>query len=235
MKSLLDLEKCQAFINCHLRPVGGTAAAFPRPAVTISRQAGCGAVVVATKLAEYLQAQKANKGAPWAVFDRNLVEQVLADHNLPRRLAHFMPEDRVSVLADAIEELCGLHPPTWILVRQTAETILHLAQLGGVILIGRGANVITSRLKNVLHIRLVGSVAKRVAHVCTLDALDEEAARRFVVNEDRARKRYLRRYFHKDINDPLLYHLTINTDLVSYDECARLIGSTVMNRKLEAD
>jgi cytidylate kinase len=35
--------------------------------------------------------------------------------------------------------------------------------------------------------------------------------------------RYLKKYFKADINDSLLYHLTINTGLVSYDEAARLI------------
>ena len=33
--------------------------------------------------------------------------------------------------------------------------------------------------------------------------------------------RYVKKYFGKDIDDPLLYHLVINTDLVSYGESAR--------------
>ena len=112
-------------------------------AITISRQSGCGAHAVAEKLAAWLQARSPKDAPPWTVFDRNLVEKVLEDHNLPQRLAKFMPEDRVSEMADTMDELFGLHPPSWTLVRQAADTILHLAELGNVILIGRGANVIT--------------------------------------------------------------------------------------------
>ena len=47
--------------------------------------------------------------------------------------------------------------------------------------------------------------------------------------EDRGRERYLKKYFNADINDPLLYHLIINTGLVGYDDAAKLIGDAVLN------
>ena len=87
------LGRCLSFINCQLRPserkAGGRE---PRPvrAVTISRQAGCGAMEVATKLAARLQAETPLDQPQWTVFDRNLMEQVLADHNLPARLARIL-------------------------------------------------------------------------------------------------------------------------------------------------
>ena len=82
---------------------------------------------------------------------------MLEEHSLPKSLARFMPEDRISEVSDTMDELFGLHPPSWDLVHKTSETILHLAQLGHVIIIGRGAKVITAKLDGVLHVRLVGS------------------------------------------------------------------------------
>jgi cytidylate kinase len=41
------------------------------------------------------------------------------------------------------------------------------------------------------------------------------------------RERYLRKYFKKDINDPLLYHLVINTDLISFEEVAWMITEAI--------
>src|SRR6185369_11998039 len=105
----------------------------------------------------------------WMIFDRNLVEKVLEDHNLPGRLAKFMPEDRISGVSDTMDELFGLHPASWILVRKISETILHLAEMGNVIVIGRGANVITSKLSHVFHVRLVGSLENRVKHLQELN------------------------------------------------------------------
>jgi Cytidylate kinase-like family len=172
-------------------------------------------------LVDILQAQAPEERYPWAVFDRNLVEKVLNDHNLPGGLAKFMPEDRISEVSDIMDELFGLHPPSWTLVRETADTILHLAELGNVILIGRGASIITSKLDYVFHVRLVGSLEHRVKRMQESEHLNSsKSAMELIQREDLGRRRYLKKYFDRDIDDPLLYHLVINTDLLSCDEAA---------------
>ena len=42
-----------------------------------------------------------------------------------------------------------------VLVHKTAKTILQLAEMGNVIIIGRGANVVTAHMNNIFHVRLV--------------------------------------------------------------------------------
>jgi cytidylate kinase len=234
MNTQYGLERCRTFINAQLQTAGKGAAAaeagVSRRAVTISRQTGSGAYSVAEKLAAFLQARSPKDACPWTVFDRNLVEKVLEDHNLPQRLAQFMPEDRVSEIADTMDELFDLHPPSWTLVRQTTDTILRLAELGNVILIGRGATVITSKFDYAFHVRLVGSLERRVKHIQEVAHLSKEDALARIRREDRGRERYLKKYFDTDLNDPLLYHLVINTDLVPYEEAARIIADAVMER-----
>jgi cytidylate kinase len=231
MNSPISIEQCQSFINCQLRSGGRAARESDEgttwKAITISRQAGSGGHTVAEKLIGYLQAQSPGASRPWVVFDRNLVEKVLEDHNLPGRLARFMPEDAISEISDTMDELFGLHPPSLLLVRKTADTILHLAQLGNVVLIGRGAHVITSKLAHVFHVRLVGSLEKRVRRLQELNDLSSKAAAELAHREDLGRQRYLKKYFNKDIEDPLLYHVVINTDLISYEEAARMISLAV--------
>jgi Cytidylate kinase-like family len=228
-----NVEKCLAFINCQLKPGAQQTDGHPhvaRAAVTISRQAGCGALEVAAKLAAYLQPHT-QRGAPaWTVFDRNLVEKVLEDHNLPQRIGKFMPENWISEIEDTIDELFGLHPPAWILVRQTAETILRLARMGNVIVIGRGSNIITAKLEHVFHARLVAPLEKRIVQIQKSDQLDRAGAIELIRREDRGRKRYLKRYYKKDVGDPLLYDLTINTGMVGFGEAARIIGDAVIRR-----
>lgn len=230
MNNPVTLGRCLTFINCQLTP-GGLAAPGEtravRRAVTFSRQAGCGALVVAEKLAALLQADTPADAPPWAVFDRNLMEKVLEDHNLPARLAQFLPEDRITLLQDIADELFGLRPATWTMIEQTADTVLKLAELGHVILIGRGAHVITARLPHVLHVRLVAPLEKRLEHCRKSYGMSEREARAFCVREDTGRARYLKKHFKADVNDPLLYHLVLNTGLVSFDESARLIAATL--------
>ncbi|HZR18604.1 MAG TPA: cytidylate kinase-like family protein [Verrucomicrobiae bacterium] len=228
MNSTIDVEKCLSFINCQLKPdarAGSHNLGRKFAAVTISRQAGSGGHELAEKLAVLLQSEEPQPARPWTVFDRNLVEKVLADHHLPARLARFMPEDHVSEMTDIMDELFGLHPPSWMLVRKTSETILRLAHLGHVIIIGRAANVITARLPHVFHVRLVGSLHRRAERLEHLNQLTPGGALKSAQREDLARRGYLKQFFSKNIDDPLLYHFVINTDLTPIHDVARMIAS----------
>jgi cytidylate kinase len=177
-----------------------------------------------------LQERTPEGSRPWTIFDRDLVERVLEDHELPRRLAEFMPEDRTTEIADTMDELFGLHPSSRMLVRKTAETLLRLAELGNVILIGRGSNIITRNLGFALHVRLVGSVPARVRHVMTYKHVSEEEASEYVHRNDLGRRRYVKKYYGEGVDDPTLYDLVVNTDRLSYEEAARIIASAALER-----
>ena len=233
MNTEISIDRCHHFIDCQLQTpkAGHPAGPLKRPpAVTISRETGAGGVSIAGKLADYLQNSAPRPGAPWTVFDRNLVERVLEDHHLPKRIAQYMQEARVSELQNMVEDVLGLHPDAWTLVHQVAETVLQLAELGNVIIVGRGAHVITSRLENVLHVRLVAPVEHRVRVVCRYYNLDEVAARKFIEEQDRGRNGYVKKYLGRNIEDPLQYHLVLNTGWLDFEEAARLIGETVIHR-----
>ena len=192
--------------------------------LTISRQAGAGAHVVAEQLTKMLEERLPDPSCPWMLVDRSLVERVLTDHALPGGLARFMSEDRMSEVSDTLDGLFGLRPPSWTLVRKTADTILHLADRGNAVVIGRGGNIITRKLGSAFHVRLVGSPDKRIQYVRAVKRLSLQEASAYVHDQDLGRKRYVKKYFGEDIDDPLGYHLVINTDLVSYAEAAQTIA-----------
>lgn len=236
MDTAINFERCLEFINAQLQMPRRPESEEPGQrwrVVTISRQAGAGAHVVAEELIAGLQGRVAEGSRPWTIFDRNLVERVLKDHDLPGRLASFMREDRVSEMSDTVDELFGLHPSSWTLVRKTADTILHLAELGNVVLIGRGANIITRKLDTAFHVRLVGLPATRIEHLRWYKHLSIQAASEYVRDEDLGRRRYVKKYFAADIDDPLLYHVVINTDLVPYGEAARMIADALCSHAEE--
>jgi len=81
------------------------------PAITISREAGAGAITIGHLAAKILEdGCSGSPKVPWTVFERNLAEKVLREHHLPATLEHFMPEDTTFPLSDAVEQLLGLHP-----------------------------------------------------------------------------------------------------------------------------
>ncbi len=229
MSGPIGFDRALEFINSQTQQVRSSAVAAMthRPVITISRQAGSGSHEVAEQLIALLHASALPDKPPWAVFDRDLVKKVFEDHELPDRLAEVMPEDRVSEMSDTLDQLFGLRPSSWVLVRKTADTILHLAELGNVVIIGRAANVITGTLDHAFHVRLVGSLPDRVEHVMEYAGLSRPQAEGYVRQHDLGRKRYLRKYYGVDIDDPLGYHLVINTDRMSYAEAASTIAGAV--------
>lgn len=220
------VEHWSSFISSQFQPGGEAGAGGEsggRRAVTISREAGCGALDIAERLVRRFREISPKHVEPWQIFDHNLMDKVLEEHGLPAYLAKFLPEDRVSEIEDMVADLLGAHPSLRSMVAQSAETILKLAAMGNVILIGRAANLVTARLPRVLHVRIVAPLEQRVAYCQEAYGMTRAKARAFCRREDLGRKRYVKKYFNADVADPRLYHLVINTGLVNYDDAAALI------------
>jgi cytidylate kinase len=196
----------------------------PAPSVTISQQTGSGAHEIAERTAEILERSESGGRGQWKVYDRQLVERALEEHHLPQRIAKHMREDRRSCIQDVTEELFGLRPPSWVLVPMVVETVLHLIKAGHVIVVGRGATAITSRMPGVFHVRVVASLPRRIERVQHLRHLTREESAQFIEQEDRGAQRYVKAHFHTRIEDDLLYHLVINTDRVPYADAAMLLA-----------
>lgn len=222
------LEQCNSYIRWQIQDHERRSLADeprqPGPAVTISYQSGSGSHEVAGRLARHLQATGSNGNVLWTVFDHHLVGKMLEEHHLPQSLAKFMTEDRRSYVQDVIEEFAGIRPPSWVTVPKVAETVLNLAYSGHVILVGRGANVITDRMPNVFHVRLIAPLPSRIARVQKTHQLSQKKAAKFVAKSDRGRGRYAKAHFHVCDDDDQLYHLVINTDRIPIPDAVELIA-----------
>jgi cytidylate kinase len=222
-----QLEQCHSYLRAELRTRldhPGCSTPPPGPALTISHQTGAGAHEIAVLVGQLLQVSEPTGAARWTVFDRELVAKVLEEHQLPQSLAGRMPEDRRTWIQDLMEELVELRPTSWDMVPKIMETVLHLADAGHVILVGRGATLITAKMPNVFHVRLVASLPERIARIETLEHLDPHAAAEFVANGDRGRERFVKANFHERVEDELLYHLVVNTGRISIPDSAQLIA-----------
>ena len=143
-----------------------------------------------------------------------------------------MTEDARLLPVEAIvEELLGLHPANWTLVQHTTQTILRLAGLGRTILVGRGGNVITASLPNVFHVRLVAPIATRIRHTAKYYHLSEAEAAKFVREQDHARRRYVRRYFNSEIDDPSLYDVTLDTGRLGFARTTEAIAQLALQHR----
>ena len=194
-----------------------------KPAITISHQSGAGAQEIAEQLMGLLQTSSLKGDTPWALYNHHLIENALIEQQLPKRLARKITEEKRFFIHELIDDVFDVQPPSWVLMPQVREIILRLATSGCAILVGHGATVVTAKLANVYHVRLTGSLPKRIERVQQLEKLAFEEASKFVRTEDRKRNKFLKAHFHTRLDNELLYDLAINTDRISNEDTVALI------------
>lgn len=209
-------------------PMDATAA--HHPFITISREACAGATTLGEQLVPLLDAQLGQEGRKWIFLDRNLITYALTQHQLPERLAEYLPEDRISEIKSLVGELVGLHPSIWELEHKITEAILQLAHMGCVILTGRGSHLVTRSLRGGFHLRLVASMPSRVKRLMAIRNCDADTAREALVASDQARRRFVQTNFQHSIDDPHDYDLVINTDQIAPAAAAQIVFGALRDR-----
>ena len=230
MSESVSFEKYRAYLVSQ-KDRGAAHTPGHQPFVTISRQAGAGAETVAQLVAKKLDATAGKDDQPWTVFDKNLIAKVLEDQHLPQDIAKLVHEDKDTTVQAIVGELLGVHPSMWTIFHHTSDTILKLARIGRAIIVGRGGNIITAKLKGGVHIRLVAPERVRLAHLKTHFKLDDKAAQKFLHDEDAGRRRYVKTNFDRDIDDPLLYDAVLNTSTLGFERTADLIAAMVAAKR----
>jgi cytidylate kinase len=205
-----------------------------KPYVTISRQSGAYGTTIAEMLAEYLSKRERRRDAVWAIFDKELIKKVIEDNKFPGKYEQYFNEYAMPAIQDIMEDLLRVHPPHETLVRKMSETILKLSSIGYVIILGSGGNIITKKVPNGIHVRLICSLEKRISHMKEYLGISEKETRDYVIKEDRSRDDYIKKYFHKNIDDASLYDVVINMDTVPLDDAVRIIGEMVLKGKGKA-
>jgi len=197
--------------------------------ITISRQFGAGGSIVARQVAERLA---------WRVVDNELVEQVALRAGLsPERVAE--REERVSTFVERLARTLAaaspevFPPPDSVgamvdvpeadLVRITEAVVAEVAAQGKVVLVGRAASAVLSREADALHVKLVAPRAFRIRVAAERLGCAADKAAGILDQTDKMRARYHREYYRRDWNDPLQYHLVLNTGVLGFDGATDLI------------
>lgn len=110
-------------------------------------------------------------------------------------------------------------------VKATEAVVAEIAAAGRVVLVGRAAVAVLGRDVAALHVRLVAPKAFRVAMIMERLGVDEKAALKALAETDAQRARYHKDYYQRDWNDPVNYHMVLNTESLGFEGAAALIVS----------
>lgn len=200
------------------------------PVITISRQFGSYGDAVAEMLCDRLDCR---------ILDKGLMQRLAREAGLEFDKRVDQSEDRYRpwTLAERLLSRIGppgRHPAIWadygsVVTREQAAAemaahLIHAAyEMGNVIVVGRGGQVVLRDRPDVLHVRLVASLAIRVRRHQVRAGLTLEAAHKEVLDSDQGSADFIARYYDVDIADPRLYDLTINTGRLPLEDAAGLV------------
>lgn len=203
------------------------------PVVTISASYGAGGSVVGPRVAERLSVPFVDRAIPVEVsrrleipLDEALVHEGLPHRTLNRWAAFFVPAAQIWTGAPT-----GIPTPAEEeeFRRMTEEVLCEYGDRGGVIL-GRAAAIILRDVPGALHVRLHGPAERRVLQAMRLRSIDRKTAERDLRAADLAREAYVRHWYRTDPNDPLHYHLVLDSTSMSIDGCVELIALALRSR-----
>ena len=112
-------------------------------------------------------------------------------------------------------------------VETLKATMLVLADAGDIVIVGRGGQALLSDRADALHVRVVCDVDARMRRIAEREGESEEDARKRVEHSDGQREAWHHKYFDVDYRSPYLYHLVVNTGLLSDEDASALIVHAV--------
>jgi cytidylate kinase len=212
-----------------------------RPVVTLAALYGAGGTVVGPRVAERLGVEFVDRDVPRAVAAASgLPESAVTQLGNERRTRLDRLAAGMSRLSTVTGEGGGAMERLDIqegAVRAYIEEVLaRSCETGGVIL-GRGGMVVLQSTPGVLHVHLRGPREARVRQAAAVLGIDEDAAARRQRSADDARMGYVSRMYGVDGLDSSLYHLVLDSTVLSLDTCVGLIvtAATARMDSLRAD
>ena len=212
------------------RPVGSESGAA-RPFVTLSRQAGAGAISLAGAMIDAFDREEdRDLFSDWQVFDHNLTDVVRTEPSIARSLDSLLDEEYRSPTADFFHQLVRSTSDQDRALARVFQAVRSLAMIGKTIIIGRAGSRVTADLPMGLHLRLVASETTRVAGLMESDGLDARHAKSELRKIDARRARLLKVHFNVEVDDPSGYDAVWNLDSASHVEIAEATAAVISRR-----
>ncbi|HWR16081.1 MAG TPA: cytidylate kinase-like family protein [Terriglobales bacterium] len=184
--------------------------------VTIAREYGSGGGSIARILAEKLG---------WKLLDRELISDLARRvHCAPEAVAR-LDEHPPSFLSRMMRAYWMGSADTWAappapdvldedrLAAITRDVILEAARLGNCVIVGRGSQCVLQDRPDVFHVFVYAPREERLRRLLLHRHKKEDEAEMAMLEVDRIRASYVRRYHGHDWTDRHLYNLMMNSEV----------------------
>jgi cytidylate kinase len=223
------------------------------PLVTISRQLGSWGDEIAQDVANALGVSLVDREIIARVAQRmDAPEEVVNDieeksPTLAKRVANaiiqaFADGTRLAPLVGVVpapvipaleEQELDANPPVFtfdlndtLYLNFARQVSGEIAAGGDAVIVGRATHLLLKDVAHALHVHVVAPWEVRIERVMQARSCSREAAEKSAHDSDHARESYTSRFYQSRWSDPTLYHLTVNTGLISRQQACDLIADT---------
>ncbi len=195
--------------------------AQPITTVTVSRDPGSGGKLIAKGIAESLG---------FDLFHQEVIHDMAQSAKVSRRVMESLDERGLSMLEDWVAASIHDHH-LWpdVYLQHLLKVIGTIGRHGKAVLVGRGANFVLPP-ETTFRLRVIAPRDFRAQKVAEAFDMPLKDAKRRILKTESDRRAFIRKYFHKEIEDPINYDLVINTGTIHLDEAIEGVCH-IINRK----
>lgn len=175
--------------------------------VTISRQLGS----MGFEVAQIISSQKG-----YQLIWRELLNEAAIRSGVPEAALEMI--DELGLLG-----ITSSPPQRKAYLQAIQQVMEEIADGGRVVFVGRAGQIMLKGNPRVFHVRIVAPLEIRAERIANRSMVPYESALAQVQASDQSRKRFISKAYHANWEDPLLYHLTINTAELTPEQTAALI------------
>lgn len=181
--------------------------------ITVSRSYGSGGPLFAKRLSEVLGYQHADEALINKIDEAQEVRNALAAHVEDESAPGFL--ERVAELADNKN-----------FFKVALETCIYdLALKGDLVFVGGGAHIVLEEYPCLFAVQVVRSLRDRIKTIADEKKISYDDALDLAKKRDRHRVKFIRHYFDRDLFDPTMFHVTINTSRVPIDDAVEMVAN----------
>ena len=200
------------------QPLAGVESPVPL-VVTISREMGSGALLIAQQVAEDLG---------WSLWGRELLDPMAEAGKVGREVVEAFDEKHVGQMERLFHSVFGVSDVAeFSYARQLYRVVSGIARLGNAVILGRGANYM---LPDALSVRIVASMEHRVENMMRFEQLGHDEAVARLRRSDGDRRQYLITMFGKRKLESTVFDLQLNMDNLDLRTAAEMIKVAILGR-----
>ncbi|GAC1319984.1 MAG: hypothetical protein NVSMB16_15450 [Acidimicrobiales bacterium] len=191
--------------------------------VTISAPYGAFGSVIGPRVAERLGIPFIDRAIPMDVATRLSVpesEAMAHDEKVPSGFWRAMALLGTGTIPDGSGPIFDRRPDEEDFRLQTEAVLRDVASSEGGVILGRAAAIVLADRPDALHVRLDGSIERRLAQLTALGDQQAKAHQRYL---DKAWAGYVKRFYRRNPADPALYDLILDSTVLSFEICVDLI------------